>query len=214
MLTYIYEFNLNVAGQAAEKYLAEVVREWPDLYSQIPGVQGTFLFANALALAGDYSYQCRVDLESFDTLPALDEALKGNLFRKARVEWFKRRTQVRARLLRHDGGSADYSFRSKDAKEGLVHFVISHGSTGQDAEGPGKTSARAAKSLGKVRGVHAVQSFTAAIPSSTGEQSEVWVRVGSLANLGDVAQAFGTAGVRTSVLGELREINGALFAGA
>jgi len=212
MLSYICEFNLNISGEKAEDFLHRAVREWPPLWEKIPGVHGTLFLQNAFALGGDFEYQFRVDIESFKTLQAIDDALKSEDrgWRKIRRDYFEHRTKARARLLQPDGGESASYLRHGGGPEGLVHYVVSH-------EGGGG----ALKSLAPSGGVRAVQHHTAVVQANVAAgRSETWLRLANLASLDEAAQSFGraigTTGARTTthLFGELREVNGALLAGA
>jgi len=132
VFSYICDFNLRVSGREAEGYITRILREWPPLYDELPGVRGTLLLANAFALAGEYSYRWRVDLDSFETLQRIDDALKSEeqRWRKARAEWFETRAAVRARLLSHDSGAKEYCRERLPDREGLIHYILTYGTGG------------------------------------------------------------------------------------
>jgi hypothetical protein len=211
-LSYICEFNLKVTGSSAEKYLTRISRQWPALYADLKGVRGTLLLANAFGLAGPYSYLWRVDIDSYKTLQVIDDALKSSdqEWRKARSEWFENRTEVRARLLNIDDDT-NY-LEGSDKRDGLVHFVLAYASNGD----PKKTSklyrTNLLKSYRGNKKVHAAQHLSAVLQPSKDRAGEVWARLANLDSLEAVASA--APGGFTSLYGELREVNGALIAGA
>jgi len=225
MHSWIYEFNLNVKGEEAERYLTTVIREWPALYAEIPGVRGTLLLSNAFALAGDYAYLFRVDVESLATLSTIDRTIKSDdrRWRKVREDWFERRTAVRARLVREarHGSSPDYL---QPAKDGLVHYVFSHStsSNGKAAShGTRNLRTELSKAWEPIDGVHSVQHLTAAMQAVGDKRYETWVRLRDLEVLDDVSAANDRLGpilrdvpVNSQLFGELREVDGALISGA
>jgi hypothetical protein len=225
MLSWIYEFNLNVKGEEAEQYLTTILREWPALYAEIPGARGTLLLSNAFALAGEYAYLFRVDVESFATLNTIDQTIKSDdrRWRKVREDWFERRTAVRARIVRearHDS-SPDYL---KPAKDGLIHYVFSHGASSNGAaprHGTRDLRTELSKAWEPIEGVHSVQHLTAAMQAVGDKRYETWVRLRDLEVLGDVSAANDRLGsvlrdvpINSQLFGELREVDGALIAGA
>jgi hypothetical protein len=217
MLSYVCEFNLAVRGDHAERYLTRVLREWPPLYAELEGVRGTLLLANAFALAGNYTYLWRVDVESFRTLQVIDDALTSDdrRWRRARSEWFEHRSDVRARLLRGDGPA--------DVADGLVHFILAHGAANGGSE---RTASSAREEVGRVwrqrKGVQTVEHLTAVVQPFSGERYEAWARLDGLETLEEVVQAndeelaplLETSVVSSRAYGELREVDGALLAGA
>ena len=48
MLTYIFDFNLNVTGNDAEAYLEKAVQQWPPMLEEVRGIDGCLFLANAL----------------------------------------------------------------------------------------------------------------------------------------------------------------------
>lgn len=209
MPTYVAEFNLNVTGREAESFLVQALRQWPPLYDQVPGVQGTLLLANALGLAGEYAYAWVVDLDSFDALAAIDKALTSDdkRWQSARATWFKHRTDVRARVLSSEGDSGYLSKANEGSAPG-VHYVLAYGADERSAQAS-KEAAQSSKRAGAVR--HA----TTVVGPADGAPHEVWVRLPGLDALGDAHQAFDRTAVAGSRLyGELRERDGALLAGA
>lgn len=225
MLSYICDFNLRVSGEEAEKYLTRIVREWPALYAELPGVQGTLLLANAFALAGEYTYQWRVDFESLKTLRVIDEALKSDdpKWREARAEWFDRRAGVRARLLRQDSGSPGLYTKSDGGKDGLVHFVLSYGSGGVSQLTSSLSLFQWIPTVWRsLSGVRALQHLTVVIQPFSGGKHEIWARLGDLSALEEIRlandfyllQVLRANDFTTHLYGELREVEGALLVGA
>jgi hypothetical protein len=226
MLSWIYEFNLNVKGEEAEGYLTTVLREWPALYAEIPGVRGTLLLSNAFALAGEYAYLYRIDVESFATLSTIDRTIKSDdrRWRKVRDDWFARRTAVRARLVREgrDSSTLDYL---KPTNDGLVHYVLSH-SASTNVPTPKEPSTRTlrtelSKAWEAIDGVHSVQHLTAAMQAVGDKRYEAWTRLRDLDVLGDISAAndrlapiLRNVPVNSQLYGELREVDGALISGA
>jgi len=211
-LSYVCEFNLKPTGSSAEKYLTSISRQWPALYAELKGVRGTLLLANAFALAGPYSYLWRVDIDSYKTLQVIDDALKSSEaeWRKARAEWFENRTEVRARLLNIDDES-NYVERS-DKRDGLVHFVLAYASNGDPRKTRKVFRTDLLKSYRGNKNVRAAQHLSAVLQPSKDRAGEVWARLANLDSVEAVAAA--APGGVTSLYGELREVNGALIAGA
>ena len=50
MFSYVIEFNLGTRGEAAESFLADAARVWPELWESLPEVTGTLLLSSAFAL--------------------------------------------------------------------------------------------------------------------------------------------------------------------
>lgn len=211
-LSYIVSFNLNINGDDAEHFLTRAAREWPALYAEIKGVQGTALLANAFGLSGPYTYEWRVDFDSFRTLGAIDAALKSDdpRWRRARSEWFERRTDFSARLLRVAEGVQDYTEGAE--KGGLLHLVLPEvAAVATDAKARAKrTPAALAKASRRT------QVLDTLLHTSGARGGEVWARFGDIGGLDAVGDAFVPTGAVTSprLFGELREVNGLLAAGA
>lgn len=227
MLSYICEFNLNLAGEEAEKYLTSIVREWSALYAELSGVRGTLFLTNAFGLAGEYTYLYRVDMESIKTLQVIDDAIKSDdaRWRNARAEWFGIRTGVRARLLRLDSVTPGYCSQSSGARDGLIHYVLTYGSGGHGREqvlANRELKDRLPEIWGTLKGVSTLQHFTAAVRSFNGGWHEVWARLADLSALEEVYQANDThlgeilkaGSIITSLYGEMREVDGSLLIGA
>lgn len=206
MYSYVIEFNLKQRGDEAEDYLAEAARTWPKLWGDVPGVTGTLLLSSALALGGEFEYQWRVDLERLATLARIDELMKSDhQWQRTRRRWFRARTVARAHLSRHIGGDEAYCAEQKGV-EGAVHFVLHAPSAGSD---------RTSEQLDAVRSAPGVVSSQqlAQVAGSAVSAEQTWVRLESLDRLDDVAnlrvgEGFGR------LYGELREVEGSLFAGA
>lgn len=213
MYTYAIDFNLAERGSEAEDYLHDAVRLWPKLWGDIPGVRGTLLLSNALALGGDFEYQLRVDIDALSTLAYVDETIRSGPggWRKATREWFNARTATRASVSRHVAGDEGYA-RRPEGRSGAIHLVLNPTS---------ETSDRLVSQdeLRSVPGVLSTQSLRSALGSAGGQDS-VWLRLDSLKALDGLEQAVGNVlggaealgGAR--LFGELREVDGALFAGA
>jgi hypothetical protein len=218
MLSYIFDFNLNVVGEAADRYLTKAVQQWPALFEELPGVQGTLFLINAFTLAGRYTYSFRVDFESFTTLAAYDEALKSDdqRWREVKSDWFERRTEVRGRVLRGAGQS------DLQSGKGLLHVVLGYqgGANGSGAAA-GDQAARVSQELQNFEGVEHAQHFTTVFQPAGGDASEVWLRVAGIDTLDSVdaitshANRLVAGQLTTSGLyGELRLVEGALLSGA
>lgn len=207
MYSYVLEFNLRFSGGEAEEYLSDAVRAWPRLWGEIPGVTGTLLLSSAFGLGGKFGYQWRVDFERLSTLARIDEALKSDdqSTREIVREWFKARTAVRARVSRHLPGSDSYDL-GQGGKDGAIHYVLQ--------AGPGEKG-RATSLLDTARsasGVVAVQAQRAELgTAASGEQ--LWLRLRGLESLDSVADLDLGAG-NGELFGEIRELDGSLFAGA
>lgn len=206
MYSYVIEFNLAKRGDDAEEYLADAARNWPELWASLPGVTGTLLLSSALALGGEFEYQWRVDIDSFATLARVDEAMKSERrWRKSRTEWFKHRTAARARVAKHLGGNEAYSREYSTEKSGAIHYVH------QAAPGESGNAVDLVERLRTVSGVLDVQAVGALAGGAPAEHT--WVRLESIQSLDAVAAADLGAGTGR-LYGELREVDGALFAGA
>lgn len=205
MYSYVCDFNLKFAGAEAEDFLGRAARSWPQLWERIPGVTSTLLLSNAFALGGEYEYRFRVDIERPSTLASIDKALKSDdgEWRRIRQEWFQARSSVRGSLTARVSGEQDYLGRS-DNLEALIHWVVPE-SNGADL----KTSTES------LRGIDGVVASEGHRPISAALQHETWARLSSLEALDSVVESRGEdslAGAR--LFGELREVDGALFAGA
>lgn len=215
MYTYAIEFNLAERGREAEDFLHDAVRRWPKLWGDIPGVQGTVLLSNALALGGEFEYQLRVDIEALSTLAAVDETIRSGQggWRKATKEWFSARTATRARVFQHVGGDRAYA-RTQDGRAGAIHLVLNPPASGASERFVGRVD-----ELSSVHGVLATQALRSTL-GSAGAQEQLWLRLESLKALDGlesvVGDALGAAEALggSQLFGELREVDGALFAGA
>jgi hypothetical protein len=193
MYSYVIEFNLAQRGDDAQEFLADAARTWPKLWGDIPGVTGTLLLSSAFALGGEFDYQLRVDLESLSTLSRIDEALKSDNSEwvRARTDWFRSRVAARAHLSEHVAGDDGYLKAEKSA-DAAVHLVLHSGlDEGQ-------------RTVERVQGNDSVSGLVSA---------QTGLRLQSLDNLDSVA----AAGLNVSngrLFGELREVDGSLFAGA
>jgi hypothetical protein len=214
MYTYAIEFNLAERGREAEDFLHDAVRRWPKLWEEIPGVQGTVLLSNALALGGEFEYQLRVDIDALSTLAAVDETIRSGQggWRRATAEWFKARTATRARVSQHVAGDRAYA-RPQDGRAGAIHLVLNPPSSATEHL-VGRVD-----ELGSVPGVLSTQALRSTL-GSAGAQEQLWLRLESLKALDGLEKAFGDALGGADALGggqlfgELREVDGALFAGA
>ena len=209
MYTYAIEFNLEQRGEAAEDYLAEAARAWPKLWLDIPGVTGTLLLSGALALGGKFEYQWRVDIEALSTLARIDEAIASGEggWRKTRKDWFAARTVARAQVLSHVAGDEAYCQGPK-GKDAAVHLVL---------QSPASASERSASRLDAVRSAPGVVSAQAlrSVVGSAAAQEQTWLRLESLESLDSVDNAVrADLGGSGRLFGELREVDGSLFAGA
>lgn len=207
MYSYVCEFNLRFTGAEAEEYLADAVRSWPRLWGEIPGVTGTLLLSNAFGLGGEFEYQWRLDIESLSTFSRIDEAVKSedDAWRKIRREWFRARSGVRARVSRHLEGSDSYGL-GRGGKDGAIHFVF------QASPEVAFSGTDLLEPVRRVPGVVAVQALHPVFgPTTSGRQ--VWARLESLDSLDEVAALDLGAG-NGQLFGEIREVDGSLFAGA
>jgi hypothetical protein len=207
MYSYITEFNLAVRGGEADEFILDSARTWHELWGSVEGVTGTLLLGNAFALGGDFEYQFRVDIKSLSTLARIDEAVKAGKggWRKSRNDWFRYRTAVRSHLSSFVSGDKKYCHcDGNKEKEGALHAVISSRGSGDFK--------RSAWNLDAVRGVISTQVLRPVLGSA--ESSEhTWLRMDSLEQLDDLAGA----GIEASdfrLFGEIRELDGSLFAGA
>jgi hypothetical protein len=200
MYSYVIEFNLHRRGEEAEEYLADAARVWPGLWGSVPGVTGTLLLSSAFALGGDFEYQLRVDIEALSTLAAVEEAMTTeSRWRSTRAEWFRNRVSARASVSAHLGGNPRYC---NDGGDGAIHYVY------RSAAG---SSADHLEKVGSLAGVQSAQTVRPLVGGSAAEQ--LWLRLEKLSALDAVAQVDLGSGTGT-LFGELREVDGALFAGA
>jgi hypothetical protein len=202
MYSYVIEFNLGQRGDAAREYLTDAARTWPKLWAEIPGVTGTLLLSSALALGGTFGYQWRVDIETLSTLARIDAAIRSGEggWRKVTREWFAARTAAQAHVSSHVAGDETYC-RVPGGKEGAIHLVL---------QSPSGESGRSADRLEAVRsasGVLSAQALRPVLGSTTEEQ--LWLRLESLESLDGLDNVGGG-----QLFGELRELDGSLFAGA
>ncbi|PPK71194.1 hypothetical protein V5P93_003058 [Actinokineospora auranticolor] len=204
MSDYIYaiEFNLGARGDAAEEILADAARTWPKVWGEIPGVTSTVLLSSALALGGEFDYQLRVGLESLATLARVDEAIKSgaNGWRKASASWFRHRTAARAHVSQYVDGDRGYS-QAGEGRAGAIHIAFQAADSGKALD---------TASLESVSGVVSTQGLRPVLGGAGAEQR--WVRLESLESLDRVSELLGAG--TAAVFGELREVDGALFAGA
>jgi hypothetical protein len=204
MYSYVIEFNLEQRGDDAQEYLAEAARVWPKLWGDISGVTGTLLLSNAFALGGEFEYQWRVDIETLGTLSRVDAVMKSGEggWRKTRRDWFKARTAARAHVSNIVAGDEQYC-QNKGGRTGTVHFVF-HSAAGESAD--------RLRTLGSVSGVIVNQSLRPLVGSAVSDE-QTWARLESLDSLDGLAEVdLGTG--RSQLFGEIRELDGALFAGA
>ncbi|HEU5269781.1 MAG TPA: hypothetical protein VFU36_07645 [Jatrophihabitans sp.] len=208
MYSYVIEFNLAQRGEEAQEFLAEAARTWPKVWGDIPGVTGVLLLSSAFALGGDYDYQLRVDLESLSTLARVDEALKSDsdqAWVRARTEWFRSRIAARAHLSEHVAGDESYA-HARHSEAGGVHLVL-HGGIGES----GRATERIA-SANSISGLVSAQTLRSVVGTAA-PREHTWLRLQSLEHLDGVADA-GLDVTHGHLLGELREVDGALFSGA
>lgn len=203
---YVLQFNLGKRGEEAREYLLEAARTWPRLWGSIPGVTGTLLLSNALALGGEFEYQLRVDIESLDTLARIDRTIASgeNGWREATREWFLNRTDAEAYVCGYAGETTAYC-REHPGTGAAIHLIIRPAVRGASAE---VTSAAGLRPGG---GIISVRALNPALGSA--DSGEIWVRLDGLHNLDELVPA--TSGIGPSlVFGEIREVDGAFFAGA
>lgn len=205
MYSYVCDFNLKFAGTEAEDFLGRAARSWPELWEGIPGVTSTLLLSNAFALGGDYEYRFRVDIERLSTLASIDKALKSDdgEWRRIRQEWFEARSSVRGSLSARVSGERDYLARSDD-REALIHWVL-----------PESNGADLKQSTDSLRGIEGVVASEGHRPITAALQHETWARLAGLEALDSIVESRGEDSLGGARLfGEIREIDGALFAGA
>lgn len=207
MFSYVIEFNLAQRGDDAQEFLADAARTWPKLWGGIPGVTGTLLLSSAFALGGKFDYQLRVDLESLSTLSRVDEALKSDdsEWVRARTDWFRSRVSARAHLSQHVAGNEAYAQPEKGAYGG-VHLVLLSGL------GEGSQTVERAQAAKSVSGLLSVQTVRSVVGASIPHE-QTWLRLESLDSLDSIAEA-GLDVTHSRLFGELREVDGSLFAGA
>ena len=207
MYSYVIEFNLGRRGDDAQEYLADAVRTWPRLWGDIPGVTGTLLLSSAFALGGEFEYQWRVDIDTLSTLSRVDEAMKSGDggWRKTRKEWFDARTAARAQVSAHLAGNETYC-QDQKGKDGAIHFVF-HSRSGESGRSADRLDA-----VGSVSGVVSTQALRPVVGSAV-PYEQTWLRLESLDSLDDVAEVDLGVGYGR-LFGEIRELDGSLFAGA
>ncbi|NJQ00414.1 hypothetical protein [Streptomyces zingiberis] len=205
MYSYVLKFNLRQRGDDALDYLHRAVRTWPRLWGEIPGVNGTLLLLNALALGGQFEYHWRVDIDSLDTLSRIDRTIASGEggWEEARREWFAHRTVAQAQVSGYPGASGRYC-EERPGTDGAIHLVVS----ATDHRGPAE---RHLSRLRAADGVLSLQVLTPALGSTA--VPEVWLRLEGLDSLDEVVPTTQEIGV-TTVFGEVREVAGNLFLGA
>lgn len=222
MLSYVFDFNLDVIGHSAERYVTKVAQQWPALIEELPGVQGCLFLTNALTLAGKYTYSFRIDLDSVSALAAYDEALKSDdpRWRESRSEWYERRTEVQGRLLRGTGQS-----HLQDG-DGMLYVVLNYQHRGEgggaDGQRYGENFAdRLSQELQTFDSVEHAQHFTTVFQPGLGHGGEVWLRITDINALDDIGTVTGRANelvgeqlVASGLYGQLRLVDGALRSGA
>lgn len=228
MLSFVCDFNLKISGDEAEKYITRILREWPELYEKIPGTHGILFLSNAFALAGEYSYSYRLDIDSFKTLKAIDDVIKSDdrHWKRARAEWFKYRGEVQARVLKHQGGDREFfQQRSKEVDDMLVYTLSCgfNGMTEWREYGTKKLIDALNEAWGGIKGIHSLQHHTMAVQPFAGDGYEAWARLKDFDTLDDITEAKNREelahllnGNRTStrLYGVLREVDGVLLSGA
>ncbi|MBL1099206.1 hypothetical protein [Streptomyces coffeae] len=201
MYSYVLGFKLGLRGDEANRFLEEAVRTWPSRWDSIPGVSGFLLLRGALALGGQLEYQLRVDIETLGTLATIDHVMASGAggWGETRARWFRARTFAQARVLGFAAGDGGHL-----NEQGAIHLVAPCGTGETDS------------CLAAVRGVPGVVSAQVLRPAlaAADAQEELWVRMQSLDNLDGLAAAGALATGRAHLFGELREVDGALFAGA
>jgi len=206
MYSYVLGFNLKFSGSAAEEFLFNAVRTWPQLWGDIPGVTGTVLLASAFGLGGEYEYQWRVDFERLSTLARIDEALKSDdqSVRAITGEWYEARTAIRSSVARHLDGSDSYDLDS-GGRDGAIHLVL------RSVPGERERTTGVLESARSAAGVLAAQVQRTEL--GTAAEDQVWLRLRGLESLDDVADLDLGAG-HGQLFGEIRELDGSLFTGA
>ncbi|MBQ0984725.1 hypothetical protein KBZ10_09385 [Streptomyces sp. F63] len=202
---YVLQFNLAQRGEEAREYLLEAARTWPRLWGSIPGVTGTLLLSNALALGGEFEYQWRVDIESLDTLSRIDRTIASgeNGWREATREWFRNRTDAEAYVCDYIGESGTYC-REHPGTDAAIHLIVRPSGGGSGAE----TASSARLRQEGVVSVRVLRPVLGRVASG-----EIWVRLAGLHSLDEVVPATSAIGP-SLVFGEIREVDGAFFAGA
>ncbi len=183
-------------------------RLWPKLWGDIPGVHGTLLLSSALALGGGFEYQLRVDIEALSTLARVDETIRAGAggWREASTTWFAARTAARAHVCRHTAGDEAYA-RRQEGRAGSIHLVL---------HTPDRESRGFADRVEQLRYASGVLSAQALRPvlAGSGEQEQLWLRLDSLEALDGLDKVAGDELGDGRLFGELREVDGSLFAGA
>ncbi|MFG2752443.1 hypothetical protein [Streptomyces xanthophaeus] len=208
MYSYVLEFNLGMRGDDAEEYLAEAVRTWPRYWEEIPGVTRTLLLCNAFALAGNYQYKWRVDVETLSALSSIDRVMKAGDggWREMRAKWFKARTEARAQMLQYVAGNERH-LDARRGEEGAIHLVL------HDPSQESKSAEDRLRALEGASGVVSAQALRRVLgPGQASKQ--IWLQLESLDGLDGVAASSDLAAGPGELFGELREVDGALFAGA
>ncbi len=206
--SYVIEFNLAQRGSEAEDYLCDAARLWPKLWADIPGVRNTLLLSSALALGGGFEYQLRVDIEALSTLARVDETIRAgaNGWSKTSKEWFAARTSARAHVSRHVAGDEEYA-RRESGKSGAIHLVL------HSAAGEPRGLVDRVDQLRYASGVLATQALRPVLAGGGG-QEQLWLRLESLEALDGLGKIADDELGDGRLFGELREVDGALFAGA
>jgi len=214
MYSLVFDFNLSTQGHDAERYLVSIIEEWPELYSEVPGVHGTIFMLNALGLGGDYSFRQVVELDHPRAIRGIDEGMQKNKrWAASRVQWLKHRKDARSYLLKHDDEETGFTERlSKPSETALVSMT----SARVNGDGRKAFSNSLSSSLRNIGGVDAVRSYKPLVHSANEHGVQLWAMISDYDALADVGEAAsraiestGAGVVQTSqVFGIMRAENG------
>ncbi|MBY3203465.1 hypothetical protein [Rhizobium laguerreae] len=205
MYAWIMDFNLRGSGEAAERFLISMIREWPPRYEKVSGVIGVSFFGNAFGLAGEHSFRMVVDMKSLDTLSAIDKMFKSDAgARRAMNEFRGTRSDIKSRLLKQqDGGDVISQTVNKASDPGFVYAFTASPKTDVD-------TLRKAKMGSRKQAIYAP-----IVQSAAAQGPETWATVTGLDDLEDVALVANKIGSESSQLfASFRVVDGSLLSAA
>lgn len=182
MYSIVYDFNLKAPGEAAEKYLVQMLHLWPQLYLGIPGVKQTVFLGNSFGFSGKYSFSQRVDIENLSVLRSIDVAANSEeQWRRARQEWFQQRSEVSSRLLKNTG---DLRLLDSLTHPSSVVYVVGVSAKDRPTETAALTSA-----VSKLEGVHSIELHEVLAGFSSSANLEIWVSMDNFGTLESLAES-------------------------
>jgi hypothetical protein len=199
------DFNLKGDGEEVERFLLEMIRDWPARYEKAQGVLGTMFMGNAFGLAGPYAFRMTLDMNTPDALFTVDHLYKTDAkWKKAISEFRKHRENVRCRLLKMNTG--DQTFRErihKAAQPSLIYVYTASVKASSDAL------------ISSFHRLFTSVTYTSLVQSESEHGFEAWSNIpqlGSLDAMGAVATTFGAG--TTQLFAPFRIVDGSLVGAA